>query len=52
MIHCICTVEGCWTVANYRNQTLQQIQDNPPFSNIPKLEGEHTHQWEIKYVQG
>ena len=53
MIQCTCLIAGCFTVANYHSPiTREQSKKNPPFQNMPLVEGEdHQHVWEIKEVE-
>ena len=52
MIQCICTRHNCFFVVNYHTSiTLQQVQDCPPFHNMPLLDGEHEHKWKIKVIE-
>lgn len=52
MIQCTCTLHNCFFVVNYHSPiTLQQVQDCPPFHNMPLLEGEHEHDWKIVEVK-
>lgn len=51
MIRVTCKIPLCNLMAYYFGSvTLEQIQNCPPFHNIPSLEGEHEHDWEIKEI--
>lgn len=52
MIQCTCTIHNCFFVVNYYSPiTLQQVQDSPPFYNMPLLDGEHEHDWKIVVIK-
>ncbi len=51
MIQCRCTLPNCFFVINYSTQTMQEVEKSPPFHDMPLLDGEHEHQWDIKEIK-
>ena len=50
MIRVSCTIQNCFLTGNYK-QTMAYMVKNPPFENIPLLEGEHKHIWKFEEIK-